>query len=461
MLNSKLLLPLLMLAPYAKADVPNGSGYPYLAESNCLKSAKIPENSGGILFNRDCSVGFVLPEAIGRATLMPRASANLRLCDSLAEMQDEVVNYNQIIKSWKAKLKNTATVEEAQKIKALIQDILELQKDAKRSVDRIEGMRVNVTFENRGSAPVHAAQELNKEIFGDSVRFQAVPISQGRLQYIVASPNSDEGIDFQTVLKSTIPGNDRIINGDQGEVDFNGAIQGELTLTLSGACPFIEKVKSGGKTYLSLNEQAVNQTITATYTYAVPVQSSVSYKATLDAKAALTSLQERTAVTEKFNRNEFVNSLVDSQGSQKISITISKHEMPEGESLEQFSSMLKSGIAERLTTQLLDILAKNNYVTAGIPAFVVPEAKTDSIEAIRRECRSSSSLFGLMKSSRCYDVPYRITVDVANRARLFTELATSWNFPIEESAEMTEIIYRRNTSTFNLQPTQKVIMEVK
>ncbi|MNT13467.1 hypothetical protein D3C72_1484390 [compost metagenome] len=153
--------------------------------------------------------------------------------------------------------------------------------------------------------------------------------------------------------------------------------------------------------------------------------------------------------------------MVDSQGSQKINIVISKLESPDGEVTDGFIEMLKSGIAERLTDQFLDILAKNSYVTAGIPTFIPPDAKTGTVNGTRRECRSSSSLFGLVRSSRCYDVPYTITVDVANRASLFANLATSWNIPIEESAEVTEIIYRRNTSTFNLVPTQKVIMEVK
>jgi|GEM_PF-6328435 len=458
MLKSKLFLSLLMLAPQAYATAPSGSGYPYIAESNCKKNAKVPENSGGILFNRECTIGFVLPENVGQATLTPRASASLRLCDNLAAMQDEVIGLNDLIKPWRQELKDSKDLQRTKEIVETIKELKALQTESLRQLDHIEGMKVNVLFENKIANTVNRAQELNA---GDGIIYQAAQISQGRLQYIVASPANEDGIIFGTVLKSTLPGNGRVIDGDQGEIDFSGAAQGELTLSLAGACPFVKKEKKQNQTFLTIDQQAMNHTITANYTYAIPVIATASYTASLDIKAAFGSLIGRTATTEKFNRSEYVDSLVNTEGSNALQIHISKLEIPAGSTNDKFEEMIKDGIAERLTQRFLDILKEQKYVTAGAPEFKQPEAMTDSKSIMTRQCRSSSSLWGIIRSSSCYDVPYTVTVDVANRAQVFSNLVTQWNVPITENVEINDIIYRRNSSTFNIAPTTKVFMELK
>jgi hypothetical protein len=446
----------------AKAeDLPTNSGYPYLAESNCSKSVKLPKNSGGILFNKDCTVGFVYPERVGTAKLVPRASSALTLCPQLSKMKKEIQEYIEIRQVWRKRLL-TASAAETDKIFAVIEQINKLEADSRSQLDRIEAMRVNVTFENRVEKTVNEAQRINQEVFGDSVRFQAAPISAGRLQYLVESPG-DLTRDFKAVLSTAIPGNEKSVNADQGEVDFNGALQGEMALTLNGACPFIDTVVNpkDNKKYLTINDQKLNHTITANYTYAVPVQSSAVYTASLNGVAALSSLQRRAGVTEKFFKSDVTDAFLNSTAENILSIQIDNLETPETDDLDRFRSFLTADIADRLTQRFMAVLEQNKLVIAGPAAFIQPEVKDATMTGVRRECRSSSSFFGFQSSSRCYDVPYTYQVPAANVAEMISKIQQGWNVVIEEHSVLNQIIYRRGTSAFALKPTQQVLMEAE
>lgn len=450
-MNPKLLLLAVMMPIGAKAQ--EGSGYPYLAQSSCVLTSKIPKNSGGILFNKDCSVGYVFPEKIGSARIMPRPSGALRLCDQFQSMLEEYSGYLDIVKSLQSKLKN-ARPDEIQDLVKYIAEVKALQTESKAQLDNIEAMRINVIFENSIARTVAEAQRINRLSVQSGIVFKQVPITEGKLEYIVEDPSQSSARMLKSVLSTSIPGNRRKISDNQAEVDFNGAIQGEMALTLSGACPFVEKVERSGKKYLTINDSKLNQTISANYTYAVPVISSAGYEAKIDGKKAIDLMQNEYGVNRQFSKEQWVQSLIENQVSHVLTINIWQLEN------NQLQDIIVNDVAERLGQKVLDFVEQNKVISREIPKLNVPESGRIAETRTKRECRAKKFLW-FDTGIDCFDVPYSVEVSVDGTGTLWSSIKESIQAEFSEKVTMNQIIYRTNTATFELKAKEPVLMEVE
>lgn len=449
----KLLMALSIGAPALQVKAADLSGYPYLAKSGCKQNINIPENSGGILFNKGCTVGFVFPERIGKATLTPRPSSALILCESYKSMLEEYDGYRDVILELQKKLKR-ASADEVAKLAESISKMQVLRQGAKAELDNIEAMQVNVLFENSGVKMVNEAVKINPNAVAAGMVFQQAQIAEGRLSYIIEDPNKEKAVNLKSVLSTSVPGYNHKEIGNIGEVEFNGAITGELALTLSGACPFVDKVQEGKRTFLTVNKDKLNRTITANYTYAVPVQSSFGYEAELDVKKAMDQFIKEAGVNRKFSTEKWGESLAKLQTSEIVKIHKWNLEgKPEG-------NVVLKDITERFSKRFLEILEENKVLKREIPGLVVNAPGEIPVTHTGVACHRSSSFFGFRTSLRCNDIQYVVQSPVAGFGDIRSGLENKMSVLLKEAVEENSIIYRKNTATFNLETTQPVLIEI-
>lgn len=425
------------------ADTSPGSGYPYLAEANCRGDIRTPPNTS-ISYNKECNVGFVFPQTVGSMKLIPRPSEALRICPAFREALDSIQKYNVSINKLLTLADNTSDEALRERYYENIKSLRALQSGTSEQFEKLEAMRINVTFKNEAGELVEAANALNPE---SGIQFQEAPVAQGRLSYNVVSAVDPSTLRLDAILKTSIPGNNSVIEANQGSVDFAGSLQGEMILSLAGACPFIDFDSAKNPV---INKEKMSQTIVANYTYAIPSQTSAGYSATLNITEAFKVLKDHLTTKSETSRHEVLNSFVEGNASQVLDIRLWTAEGDTSMGTDTLSSVMKLDMGTNLTDRFLKFLETNGFLQSGVPDYEA--ATTTSVDRtyVRQVCHSSSKWFGIKRSSSCANVPYTVKVPVTSSSQQWVDLEKNTNLTFSDRAEINSIIYRTHTSTFEL-----------
>lgn len=447
---------------FASPGVTDTADMPFQYPDRCTekKSIVLPSSQEGTAyyFNRDCSVAYIVPPPTGEVQISkPAMFTNMRLCPSLdvnlklvEKLQRQLLNLVDVSLDPKAsQLKR----DEATTQITMIQGLLDSEKG---KYDKYAALTMQMNF--KSSLTPEYMKEINSAnmplIERGEIKIRPAPIQKSYLTFNARFPSADTYIG-NPVLESNIVG--ILSRADESQTDrssvvFNGAAQGFVTLNLSGACQIV----SGDFEHpndLKLDPAAAANFLSVTNTMMVPLISSFGYKAEFNVDNATRTLFEKSGTKTQFTSTEMTHLLLDGDASEAFKVTSWSFEAPNGEMQTQLVASMTpeniSAIRESMVAQYVSRLMQFN-VLREVKPLETPADGNAVQTGVRQECWSSSSWFGLSRSSGCRDVTYEFLVHKDGTSQQQADINNQIKLDFSETVEMLRPITRTHTGIFKI-----------
>ncbi len=319
---------------------------PYVRYQLCPNNVRRPGNgaNGYLYYSKRCTTAYVVPRQEAEFKLQGHPAPGPAVTENWCSLVDDTAN--------DIKAQNTSLRGISEKIGRLEEQMVEADTEKqtlierkinilkgnserinkevaalKKRYDDIEGHSFQVSFATGIDADIEAYRTSNTDTAlpgdldillpedrGQSVRFDAAPISNGVLEF-VAKEADDVGM--KKVLSARIPGlsasGQDEFNINSSYVNANGGMSGKLTLTLGGSCALL-KDKGRFSINKPITSESMSAYLVANFTYEVPVQVEYGYEANLKVKAKDLRAEARRVITNGANglsRTDFMQKFLN------------------------------------------------------------------------------------------------------------------------------------------------------
>lgn len=442
----------------AQAQSSASDGMPVVLGSNCDHQLRTPGNSIGYMNSGDCNSVYVLPNEYGKIELTAfNPTTAMLMCRGVQEYEVSKARSASQISRLRAKIGETSSAKKRREYEAMIADITkgigsghELYKDKPAAVAQL-------SFSNRvRQSDIDAWQNENIELIRTKrMIFKPAPIISSVLTF--GMPRA-EAIDEDFLLSADIPNLSKKQVGNMRTVPFNGSSNGQVVLSLYGACALVDKATEDITEVHKLRPVSANLSayLVANQTFEVPSRSRMSYKAVLKKDEFIQYLNEfGKNKTVDFKIHEFVNRNGNGVVDDIVDFHVETTEMTlkQSENWELFRANFQSQVANRLSTRMLQTLEALNFLELTPESLDdAPEPGTIYVDGIQTKC-SSSSILGVRVSGGCSTYSVKIPKQVDGSSRLIDAQSVHLDVQISESMTIDQ--------PFNYLYTSGFVSEVK
>ncbi len=488
MFTKKLIINVLLVtSSFAFADQQTGGQFAVLKPELACE-VKIPQGrtSSQVYFSHDCKTAYVLPSLNMKKTIMnPYLTADHKICDRFEQVLNRTEGYDAKISKLDNELSRLqdllAQASDEEVITKLERQITLLSKMKKDWSDektkalepffKTRALRTQITAISDQMDEVAAFQTANIDAISTDgkiipTRFVPAHITNSILA-ISKVDTSDE-----TVLNVDFPGKKYIPTEDEKSIystgttflEMNGALSGIVDLSAVTYCTSLKLLGKSASSDSSDLKEVFHKAVAINNDYNVRVQSGVKLHMISRIKTLdfLSELKNEIRNSE-FRRDEFVGVLMSGKLANMLEISIDD----KGSNIDLKELLLKSDSEveeEGMTTigmlfgkfvqQHLDTI-ESKLTKLGL-LEKVNEARAKEIQAgtrtevagYREVCTSSSSFFGLKKSSHCSTHPVYVTVKVDGISKLLKENSDNTEMLSEMLIQTNQTLSVKHTSTF-------------
>lgn len=468
---------LLGLAPVTHAGVEDGQFAVLKTEKSCL--IKTPEglSESQVYFSKDCSTAYIMPPLKMKAqvsTPIFLAGANDKFCAAMDALAGSEVQYRNAIADLNRHIDkvydqmDNATPEqraslqlEADGMEKRINSYKTQITEIFKPYDTMSALRVQFTVTNDVMDSIKAFQAANAEVGPDEeklypVRFMPAQIAESVLA--ISNPDSDSYMG-RTVLKANFPGFS--VNPKEGRTQDPNATHIQMNGSMSGIVDISTSVYCKNRDRSANLNELLSHAIALNMNYDVKVQTGAKLfiDAKIETKNFLRNLSD-VIQNGKYNHNEFMDTMVTGGLKNGIRIVVDD----KGGDYD-LNSLLTGKEEDPNISPIIPLVSKviSNYVSRAedkleqlgvFTKTVPPHAKEvqPGVENVhvadKTVCSSSSSWFGIVRSSHCDTYPIYVPVDHDGLSRLADSVQDDSFIEEQVEFEINQTSTVQHTSTF-------------
>jgi hypothetical protein len=415
----------------------------------CHITPLIPQNQAGIFYSEDCQTAFIMPDLYGKTTVSSVSNlSNLDLCDGLSSAyQADSAIQNQLNALLQKMSKTSLGSRDRAEIADEYNQLKAWKKDLFTDYENIVGGYAQVSFAmSDQQSRMKDFLFLNAPILlQKSIQLVPAPISESYISFYVKPPEGAEarlkGVLSHHLVGVAAPDSDG--NSEIAQNRMNGAISGQLVLTLPGICK--------KKTDPAWKPSDLAADLVANVTYTVPVMSIAGYDASLTTDIAVGNLMDALQTRDRFSVRDISTLIAAGVSGNAFTFHVMNSELPKvytPQEQENFFAALRQDVLERLTSRLLDQMAIAGFLELAAPAQLPTAPEPGFVDEIHtgRNC-SSHGPFGLFGNS-CHNYQYVVKIPHDSSATAIAQKLADLHFTNTETTDVRQTIHRVYTTTF-------------
>ncbi len=445
-MKTKLFLAAMVAAAVARPALAE-TEYPYIAP-NCNLTIVTPPNQNGFYMSEGCHTAYTMPAITGTVAIDSISDiANLDLCTGFKKAVDtDNMAAAEILKLTEKMFALDLNDSRREKLRTEINQIRKDQKDMFANYENVLGAYVQINYTMPDS------KTRMKDFLGDNantfitngIQLQDAPIGESYMSFVNKADGSSTKL--RPVLFHNIPGVKPI--GDDGTAEIsavrmNGAISGQLGLTLAGICPMKWKNDFSPNTLRSM--------LVTNLTYTVPLLTSAGYTAELKSDLAVTNLLDAWTTKTQFTVAEAANMISSGGGDTAFTFkaeNLGIADVYSKEAKDSFFATLKTEVRERLTQNLLEQMRVAGFLDLAAPAKIPDAPAPGYVDEVHSgDSCSSDGPFGVFGSS-CSSYTYVVKIPHGSSADAIIKKIVDLKFKNTEAVSVREIVPRVYTAIF-------------